>query len=259
MTKAPAPVVIGNWKMNPATLSAAKKIFLEVRSGVKKYKEAVAVAVTPPFPYLSELSRLAPSKRILLGAQDFHAAAAGAYTGEVSLPMLKSIGVSLVLVGHSERRELGDSSTKIAQNVEAAIKAGMTTVLCVGEKARNAHGEHFTVVETQLTEALRTIPKTKLKQLLVAYEPVWAIGTGKHATGDDIEEMRLFIQKVLSDMFGRTAATSIRILYGGSVDKKNAAEILNTSNITGFLVGGASLRASEFVDIIKITKEQRHA
>lgn len=246
-------VVIGNWKMNPTSVGAAKKLLIDVRKSVGKLKNDVVVAVMPPQPYIGELARLLPGGRILLGAQDYFHEERGAYTGEVSLPMLKSLGVSLVLVGHSERRARGEREEDIAANVRVSTSRNMITVLCVGEHKRDSHGSHFTVVESQLKTALAGVVKTKLKYLMIAYEPVWAIGTGNNATGEDIEEMRLFITKVLTDLYGRVPASAVRILYGGSVNEKNAAGILAASAVDGFLIGGASLKVKSFSEVVKQT------
>lgn len=246
------PLIIGNWKMNPRTMRAAKQLFVEVRNGVKAYKEKVAIVVAPPFLYLSEMERLAPNGRIALASQDLFYEQQGAYTGEVSGPMLRSVGVTYAVIGHSERRALGETDEDVARKVLAAQKDGLIPVLCIGEEKRNAHGDHFNVVEKQLRTALARVPKTKASRLVIAYEPIWAIGTGETATSEDIEEMRLFIQKLLADHFDRKASNSVRILYGGSVNKKNAGDILVQSGVDGFLVGGASLRSAEFIEIIKL-------
>jgi len=247
------PIVVGNWKMNPKTIGHAKKLFLEVRNGIGQYTQKVDVVVAPPFPYISEMERLSPSKRIELAAQDIFHKTHGAYTGEVSLPMLKSVGVSYAVIGHSERRALGDTDEDIARDVVAATKSVITPIVCIGEETRDTHGGHFNIVEERLKAALDAVPKSKATRLVVAYEPVWAIGTGDTATPEDIEEMRLFIQKIFADLFGRTTANAIRILYGGSVTRTNTSDILAHSGVDGFLVGGASLRSKEFIDIIQMT------
>ena len=240
--------------MNPDTIGKAKKIFLEVRKHVSRKSLTTYVAVAPPAPYLSELERLSPSQRVKLVAQDMFYEKEGAYTGEISLAMLKSVGVEAVIIGHSERRALGDTHEEIRKNVAAALAAKLTAILCVGETKRDSQGNYFTFVEEQLRHALSGVPKAKLKQLVVAYEPVWAIGTGKNATPEDVQEMQLFITKVLVDIFGRTAANSVRIMYGGSVKAKNADELITVGNVDGFLVGGASLDPDEFISIIKIVE-----
>lgn len=241
--------------MNPDSIGQAKKLFLEIRKGLSRYKHSVEVVVAPPFVYLSELERLSPSKRILLAAQDVFFEKSGAYTGEISLPMLKSVGVTHAIIGHSERRALGETDEDIYHDTVASIKSSVMTIVCVGENKRDSHGEYFNFVEHQITAAVADIPKSKLASLAIAYEPIWAIGTGKTATPEDVQEMRLFIQKVLTDMFGRTAAAKIRILYGGSVKAANAEELLTQGEVDGFLVGGASLKPKEFISIIKTTAQ----
>lgn len=245
------PIVIGNWKMNPDTIGNAKKLFLEVRKHVNRKSLKTYVAVAAPTPYLSELERLSPSQRIKLVAQDMFHEKKGAYTGEASLSMLKSVGADAVLVGHSERRALGDTEEDVKNNLAVALTGNVTAILCVGEKQRDSHGNYFTEVEKQLRSALAGTPKSRLKRLIIAYEPVWAIGTGDTATPEDVQEMKLFIIKILADLFGRTAANTVRIIYGGSVNAKNADELMRVGQVDGFLPGGASLKAPEFISIIK--------
>ena len=253
------PLVVGNWKMNPATIGQARKLFLDTRRAIGRRKLETQIAIAPPFPFLSEMRRLSPSQRIELAAQDVFFESIGAYTGEVSLPMLKSVGVTAVIVGHSERRAAGETDEEIYKDIQAIFKSGVTAIVCVGEKVRDSHGNYFGVVEAQLRSALRDVPKTKLRQLVIAYEPVWAIGTGKHATPEDVYEMKLFIQKIIADVFGRPALAKVRILYGGSVNKKNAQDLLAVGGVDGFLVGGASLKPKEFASIIHIAEEYAKA
>lgn len=252
--KAHAPLVVGNWKMNPATLGKARKLFLDTRRALGRKKLTTQVAVAPPFPFLSELERLSPSQRVGLAAQDVFFESIGAHTGEVSLPMLKSVGVTSVIIGHSERRAAGESDEEIYKDVQAAFRTGITAIVCVGEKKRDAYGDYFSFVEGQLRSAFKGVPKTKLSQLVIAYEPVWAIGTGKNATAEDVHEMKLFIQKVIADKFGRSAIKKVRILYGGSVNEKNAQELFEVGQVDGFLVGGVSLKPKEFAGVINITE-----
>lgn len=253
--KSHTPLIIGNWKMNPTSLSAAKKLFVAVRSGLGRKRLDVDIAIAPPFPYLSEMQRLSPSGRIALAAQDVFFEASGAHTGEVSLPMLKSVGVTAVIIGHSERRARGESDEELYKDLTAVSKSNVTAVVCVGETKRDTQGHYFSAVERQLCAILSAVPKAKLSRLVIAYEPVWAIGTGKHATSEDVHEMKLFIQKVIADTFGRPSVAKVRILYGGSVKKQNAASLLRDSGVDGFLVGGASLKPAEFVSIVNTAHE----
>jgi triosephosphate isomerase len=250
MPKKHTPIVIGNWKMNPATLADAKKLILAIRKGLGRRRGEVDIVVAPPYPYISEMQRLTPSQRTLLAAQDFFSYPDGAHTGEVSLSMLKSVGATSVIIGHSERRAKGETEADVHQDIQALTKAKMTTILCVGEKQRDSQGLYFGAVEGQLRSALKDVTEKQLSHMVIAYEPVWAIGTGKTATPEDAHEMKLFIQKVLTDLFDRKTVEKVRIVYGGSVNASNAAELLSRGGVDGFLVGGASLKAAEFVAII---------
>lgn len=250
MAKKSNPLIVGNWKLNPSTLGQAKKLFLDIRTALGKRKSDVDIVVAPPFPFISEMERLSPSKRIELAAQDVFFEATGAHTGEVSMPMLKSVGVKYVIVGHSERRARGESDEEVYRDVQAVLKSNTTAIVCVGEKVRDTHGNYFSVVEAQLRAALRDVQTAHLKKVVIAYEPIWAIGTGMTATAEDACEMKLFIQKIISDRFDRNAVSQVRVLYGGSVKKANAAELLIGSDVDGFLIGGASLKASEFIGIV---------
>lgn len=241
--------------MNPATLVKAKKLFVDIRSRIKHRPQFAVPVIAPPFPFISEMERLSPSQRIGLAAQDVFFESIGAHTGEVSVPMLKSVGVSMVIVGHSERRARGESDEEIYRDVQAVLAANVTAIVCVGELVRDTHGNYFSVVEAQIRAALRDVTEKDLKRVVIAYEPVWAIGTGKTASAEDAHEMMLFIQKLLADRFSRKAAASVRILYGGSVKKSNAKELLEVGQVDGFLIGGASLKATEFVHIINIAEE----
>ena len=244
------PLIIGNWKMNPATVDKAKRLFIDIRTAVKSNKTA-EIVIAPPFPYLADANKLSPSGRIGIGAQDVFFEANGAYTGEVSLSMLRSVGVQYVIIGHSERRALGETDEDIYKDTAAVLKQKVTAVVCVGEKHRDSHGNYFSVVEAQLRAVLRGVQPNQLKNLVIAYEPIWAIGTGNTATAQDASEMKMFIQKIIADQFDRKAINKVRILYGGSVKKTNAETLLRGSGVDGFLIGGASLKAKEFASIVK--------
>jgi triosephosphate isomerase (TIM) len=206
--------------------------------------------------FLAELRPFATGKRTRLAAQDTFYERLGARTGEISPSMLKNMGVKYVIIGHSERRALGETDEVVQKKVAATLREELIAIVCVGEEKRDTHGNYLTHVEKQLRAALKGVPKAKLQNIVIAYEPVWAIGTGNNATPEDAHEMKLFIQKILSDLYGRNALAKIRILYGGSVTKGNAEELLNKGAVDGFLVGGASLRASEFATIAKIASSR---
>lgn len=238
--------------MNPTTLLKAQTLLTDFKKILGKRNAVAQVLVAPPVPFLASVHAAAQKAGVAVAAQDVSVEEKGAHTGEVAISMLKSLEVSAVIVGHSERRAMGETDAAIAQKAERVLRAGLVVVLCVGEKTRDAHGNYFSVVEKQVRESLALVPASALRRLVVAYEPVWAIGTQKHAKPEDVQEMKLFIQKVLADRFGRNALGKVRILYGGSVTPENAAELLQEGNADGFLVGGASLVPKSFAQIVHI-------
>lgn len=249
------PLVIGNWKMNPDTVAKSVALFTEIKKAVGSKKITVDVAIAAPFVSTAALERLAKKSQIALSAQDVFYETAGAYTGEVSVSMLKSVGVTSVIIGHSERRALGESEEVIGKKATAVLKNNLTAVVCVGERVRDTHGDYFNFVESQLKSVFAYVDPKFLARLIIAYEPVWAIGTQKHATPEDVQEMKLFIQKNIADTFGRSAVEKVRIIYGGSVSSENAQALLTVGGANGFLVGGASLKATEFAKIVGISNE----
>jgi triosephosphate isomerase len=253
MTKHHAPLVIGNWKMNPISVTEVKTIVTSLKTSLKKNTD-VTVVIVPPALYLMEVQKLLGTSTIGLGAQTVNQAPMGAQTGEHSIPMLSAIGVSSVIVGHSERRALGETDDMVGAKVAALIKSKLTPVVCIGECERDAQGNFFMLIEAQIKAALVGVPKARFKDVVIAYEPIWAIGTGKTATAEDVNEMRLFIQKILTKHFDRPSASKIRIIYGGSVSAQNAADLFVGGGVDGFLVGGASLRPQEFTQIISSVK-----
>jgi triosephosphate isomerase len=246
------PLVIANWKMNPASSTEAKMIFTGIKTAAKKFV-SVQVVVAPPLLYITELKKLQGTSAITLGAQTMHEAPLGAQTGEVSAPMLVAAGISHVILGHSERRALGETDVMVAKKTIAALKAKLVPVVCVGERERDISGNFFAVIEAQIKAALTGVPTTRFKDVVIAYEPIWAIGTGKTASVEDVCEMQLFIHKVLTKLFDRAAANRVRIVYGGSVNAENAPALYRGAAISGFLVGGASLKPADFTKIIQAT------
>jgi triosephosphate isomerase len=249
-------LIIGNWKMNPWKTEDARKIF----DGIKKEAGKLAhvqTVICPPFVFLSDFSKKISGHRFVLGAHDVFSELDGAYTGEISPLMLSSVGAKYVIVGHSERRAMGESDEAINKKVLAALKMGLTVVLCVGERERDTGSEYFQFIKNQIEAALLKVPKRSLISLVIAYEPVWAIGekaTGV-ATPADLLEMAIFVRKILSDMFDRPSTRLIPILYGGSVDEKNAESFLKEGEANGLLVGRASLDPGKFVKILKIAEK----
>ena len=237
--------VVGNWKMNglKEALGEARAIFAAADT-----HPGVDVALCPPFTLIGAMAAAAPGKAI--GGQDCHSAASGAFTGSVAAPMLADVGASLVIVGHSERREgCGESDADVRAKAEAALAAGLSVILCVGEprSVRESGG----AIDHVLAQVAESVPDALDPQrFAIAYEPIWAIGTGLVPTVADVAAMHGAIRSALADRFG-DAAQAIRILYGGSVNGDNAAELLDTGDVDGALVGGASLTAAKFVPIIE--------
>ncbi len=245
------PFVAGNWKMN---LNKAEGTAL-AKSLVAKAAEFgnVDVGVIPAFVHLDAVGQAVQGSAVGLGAQDAYFEKNGAFTGEVSTAMLKDLGVKYVLVGHSERRHIiGETDALLNRKLYAVVEAGMIAVLCVGEKIEERKANRtFDVCRTQLVEGLKGLDNAGARQLVIAYEPVWAIGTGLTATKEQAQEVHAFIRGELAKILGPAAADSIRIQYGGSVKASNAAELMSQPDVDGALVGGASLKLDEFMGIIK--------
>lgn len=249
-------LIVGNWKMNPRTRAVASANFLAVKKGVTAYKN-VTVAIAAPFVYLPELAKLS-SAGLSLAAQNLSAEKEGAFTGEVSGGMLAPLKVKYVIIGHSERRALGETNELINKKIKVALAAKITPILCVGERERDHDMWYLSVVKTQLEECLAGLPKNAVSKIVIAYEPVWALSSTENrrdATPEDCMEMRIYIKKVLSDMFG--SAASVPVLYGGSVDEKNTGEFLGAGGADGLLVGKTSLTPKSFINSIKIANAIR--
>jgi triosephosphate isomerase len=247
------PLCIGNWKMH-GTLAEARALATALRDGLKRPR-GVEVVVCPPFTALSTVAEILGGGPIRLGAQNCHWAAAGPHTGEIGPPMLVDIGCRYVLVGHSERRrEMGETDEQVNRKVQAALQHGLTPVVCVGETAdERRQGLTFTTVEGQLRAALAGLGVDDIARVLLAYEPVWAIGTGVNATPGQAAEVHGYLRGLLSELTSKETAGTIRILYGGSVRADNADALAAEPEIDGVLVGGASLQAAGFIAIARKT------
>ena len=243
-------LIAGNWKMNK-TASDAAALAKDIVSAAGKQNE-VDIVVCPPFTALESVGKIVDGSVVRLGAQNMHPEAQGAFTGEVSAPMLRSLFVTHVILGHSERRALfGETDSFINLKVIAAFKNQLRPILCVGESlAERESGATLKVVQAQTERALEGVGKDLAPSLIVAYEPVWAIGTGKVATADQAQEVHAFIRGLLTKLFTAPAAERVRILYGGSMKPANAAELLNQKDIDGGLIGGASLEARSFAELV---------
>lgn len=246
-------IVIANWKMNPASAPAAKTLFNSVLKAARK-SGPVKIVIAPPFVFFPFFKK---NKNLALAGQDVFWANSGAYTGEISAAMFKSLGVGYAIVGHSERRKhLGETDELINKKIKAALAAGLKTVLCVGESERV--GENFhNFVREELKKDLKGVSLRAARNLIIAYEPIWAISgdNGRVIKPGDLFEMITYIRRTLMDILGKPAAYRTPILYGGSVQAENVAEFLEIDGLDGFLVGHASLSAKEFIGIVKAIKK----
>jgi triosephosphate isomerase len=236
-------IVIANWKMEPVAFKEARKLL----EGTKKVaeKSGVPVIVAPPAIFLRELSAASRGKRVGFAAQNAHYERGGAHTGDISLAQLKEARVSHVIIGHAERRAAGETNDDTRKKVAATLEARMTPVLCVGELKRAGTGEHFPYVREQLQAGFADVPQEKVKQVVVVYEPLWAIGTDKPVSPRAVHEMAIFIRKTIVDAKG-DVGMSVKILYGGSVTEVTAADMLRLGDVEGLLVGRASLEPERF-------------
>ena len=244
-------LIAGNWKMNK-TIAESLELIQGLRSTVDNVSE-VEMLVCPPFTALSEVSKALQGSAIRLGSQNVSEQDNGAFTGEISTDMLKELGVTDVILGHSERRQYyGETNALVATKALKVLAAGLKPVVCIGETLEEREaGKTVDVVTEQTRGSLTGISGEQMAQVVIAYEPVWAIGTGKTATSEQAQETHAAIRAVLKDLYGESVAEQTQILYGGSVKPGNAAELTNCQDIDGALVGGASLDASNFSQIIQ--------
>ena len=244
-------IIAGNWKLNN---TGAEAIELVKALKVKLINiERVDMVVCPPFTALYQTAEILKESKIKLGAQNVYWEDSGAFTGEISVPMLKNAGCDYVIVGHSERRQyFGETNQSVNTKVKKVTASGMIAIMCVGESLEQREsGVTAEVVKTQITEGLQGVTAAQIRNTVLAYEPIWAIGTGMTATCQQAEDVHLLIRNLVAELYGSAIADEIRIQYGGSVKPDNAAELLSQPNIDGALVGGASLKADAFVGIIK--------
>jgi triosephosphate isomerase len=248
------PLIAGNWKMYKTPQEAAdtaKQLVEQVREVAD-----VDIMIAPPFTALESVSRVIKNSPVALGAQNLYWEDEGAYTGEISAPMLKSAGCQYAIIGHSERRQyFGETDKTVNQKIQAAIQIGLKPVFCIGETEQEREAEQtLSVLDKQVRKGLERLLPEQLDTLIIAYEPVWAIGTGKTATEDQAQEVHQFIRSLIEKSFGNDLSKSIRILYGGSVKPDNILNLMAMPDIDGALVGGASLSADSFSRIIKFKK-----
>lgn len=245
-------IVAGNWKMNmdyAEGISLFSEIVNMVRDEKKGDQQAIICA---PFIHLNSLAKLGGTT-VHIGAQNCHQNVSGAYTGEISAKMIKSVGCSFVIIGHSERRQyFAETDALLAEKTKAALANGLTPIFCIGETLdeRN-NGDYYNVIKSQLTNGIFGLSAEDFAKIVIAYEPVWAIGTGLTASSDQAQEVHAFIRAEIATQFGSEIAEGVSILYGGSCNPKNAAELFAQQDIDGGLIGGASLKSRDFTDIVK--------
>lgn len=249
-------IIVANWKMNPQKLSEAKKLFSAVLKTAPS-AENTDIVICPPFVFLSDLITLYNFKTLKLGnlffgAQNCFYESEGAYTGEISPVMLKNLGCRYVILGHSERRQFfGETDEIVNKKIKIALSVGLRPIFCIGEKEGE---EMHLIVEQQLRASLADIGALQIRKIIIAYEPIWAIGTGRPCLPENALEITLLIRRILSQLYGRKIADKISILYGGSVDDKNDSDYIKIARMNGLLVGGASLDARVFGKIISAVK-----
>lgn len=246
--------IAGNWKMN-LDGAGARELALGLKEALSRFENAgtVDVAVFPPFVYLGIVAQAIKGSNIGLGAQNAYFQGNGAFTGETSIAMLKDVGCRYVILGHSERRHvLGEGNELINKKMQAVLEGGLEPIFCIGELLEEREGgKTEAVLEKQLREGLANISKEQVGKITIAYEPVWAIGTGKTATGDQAQEAHAFCRGIVSDIYDSSISKEIRIQYGGSVKAGNAADLMGRADVDGALVGGASLKVEDFMGIIQ--------
>ncbi len=243
-------IVAGNWKMNKNAVQTAE-LLNDLIQQLPSNKE-VEIIVAPTFVNLSNAVKHLENTNIQIAAQNMHQTENGAYTGEISADMLTNIGVNTVILGHSERRSIfHETDTMISFKVDTALKHNMKIIFCFGEELKDRQNkQHFNIIENQLRDGLFQIDKANWKNIILAYEPVWAIGTGETASPEQVQEMHAFIRETIRHNFGSAISDDLSILYGGSVKPENAKEIFSKPDVDGGLIGGAALKAQDFVAIV---------
>ena len=246
-------IVAGNWKMNK-NIQESVQLADEIANKVKDLPlKNTRVIVAPTFINLSEVVNVTKDSAVEVAAQNMHQAKSGAFTGEISAEMLTALGLEVVILGHSERREyFGETDALLAEKVNTALENNLEVIFCFGEVLEDRKsGNHFAVVESQIKNGLFHLPANKWDSIVLAYEPVWAIGTGETASPEQAQEMHAFIRKIVADKYNTQVAADVSILYGGSVKPSNAKEIFSKEDVDGGLIGGAALNADDFIALVK--------
>lgn len=249
-------VLVANWKNYPSSIEEVRVLMSDLVRKRDLYKK-VSLFIASPYTYLDLVSTKARGLA-QLASQDISNLSKGSHTGEITPEILKAFGVKLAIIGHSERRSLGETSEVIKEKIKIALKSGITPLICFGERERDTDGEHFEILREELKTLLSQLSKNEVKKVALAYEPLWAIGKSAKDSIDEVEltQTVVFVRKALSDLFGRSVAESVPILYGGSVEPDNVYKLVKNSGIKGFLVGHASLKAKSFEEITRAILER---
>ena len=248
-------LVVGNWKMYVTDLKEAVAFARSMRRRAALYAGVEAV-IAPPFPFIPALTQALKGSSVRVGAQTVSPFEGGAHTGDVPVSMLKAVGASVAIVGHSERRAAGEHDEAIRDELRLSADAGLRAILCIGEKERDQNGSYFELLGDQIASALSGFPKSNASKLVIAYEPVWAIGksAADAMKPNDLRETAIFIRKSVVDILGREAGLKVPIIYGGSVEPSNAKELIEQGDVSGFLVGHASADPASFMEILRACK-----
>jgi triosephosphate isomerase len=241
-------IIVGNWKMNPVSLEKAQAVFKGIEKGIKKNKKVLSI-ICPSFIHIAPLA-LVKNRASYIGAQNLFVESKGSFTGEVSVDMLKDLKVSHVILGHSERRKLGETDELINKKILLALKNKITPIFCIGETIRDDEGAYLAIIKDQIEKGLGGVSKQELSKIIIAYEPVWAIGATVAMSPRDVHETTILIKKIIADLYKVKERMKMSILYGGSVDASNAHAILTEGEADGLLIGRQSLEAESFLDII---------
>jgi len=248
-------IVVANWKMNPSSFKKAKALFEATKKVMEKCSD-VSLIIAPPAIYLHGLSANYKGKRISFAVQNAHAEAGGAQTGEISIAQARDAGAGYVLIGHSERRAMGETNDDTRGKVSASLSLNMTPILCIGETERTfSSGEYFNIVAEQLLAGIKDVPPAKISKVIIAYEPVWAIGGETTMSPRDMHTMAIFIRKTIIGVYG-DVGHKVKILYGAAVGEKNAVAMMRDGDVRGFIVGHVSTDAERFVALLKVIQNE---
>ncbi len=243
-------LIVGNWKMNPGTLAEAKKIAAKIKHMAPDLTNSETV-IAPPFPFIASCSPRKPVKNFRMGAQSVSYEEGGPHTGEVGAAMLRDIGVEYVIVGHSEERKAGDSDGIVSKRLKAVLESRLIPIVCVGEAVRDENGAYLETLKSQIKNTFADVPAKSAGRIVIAYEPVWAIGAKEAMKPEDIHEMSIFVKKIFADLFGSEAGLRVSVLYGGSVNYLNAPDIMTIGAVDGLLVGRESVNTPGFIALLK--------